>query len=342
MASSDRLCVVTGAFGYTGRHIARLLLDHGLRVRTLTNHPRIDDPFGGAVEVRPLNFLNSEELRESLRGADTLINTYWVRFAWGGETHESAVDHTKALIDAAKQAGVRRLVHVSITNPSADSDLSYFCGKGKLEEFIRGAGISYAILRPTVLFGPGDILINNIAWILRHFPVFGIPGRGDYRLQPVFIGDFAAKAVESIEGGANVTADVVGPEVYTFAELVKTMKGILRSRCAIVPVPPLMTLAAAKAIGMLLGDVVLTPDEVKGLMRNLLVSNQPPLCNARLSDWLRQNASSVGAHYASELGRRRARPRDVHQFQSRRAVRSEIEDVSDRKRELNCLLRGGR
>ncbi len=304
MASSDSLCVVTGAFGYTGRYIARLLLDRGLRVRTLTNHARVPDPL--AVEVRPLNFSRSEELRESLRGADVLINTYWVRFAWGGETHASAVENTKVLIDTAKQAGVRRLVHVSITNPSASSDLPYFRGKGQLEEFIRGAGISYAILRPTVLFGPDDILINNIAWILRHFPIFGIPGRGDYRLQPVFVEDFAAKAVESIDGGADVATDAVGPEVYTFAELLKTMVDILRSRCVIVPLPPTVALAAAKAIGMLLGDVVLTADEVKGLMRNLLVSNQPPLCNTRLSDWLRQNADTVGTHYASELARRRS------------------------------------
>jgi uncharacterized protein YbjT (DUF2867 family) len=283
-----------------------LLLDRGLRARTLTNHARVPDPFGGAVEVRPLNFSRSEELRESLRGADVLINTYWVRFAWGGETHASAVENTKVLIDTAKQAGVRRLVHVSITNPSASSDLPYFRGKGQLEEFIRGAGISYAILRPTVLFGPDDILINNIAWILRHFPIFGIPGRGDYRLQPVFVEDFAAKAVESIDGGADVATDAVGPEVYTFAELLKTMVDILRSRCVIVPLPPTVALAAAKAIGMLLGDVVLTADEVKGLMRNLLVSNQPPLCNTRLSDWLRQNADTVGTHYASELARRRS------------------------------------
>lgn len=305
MAESDRRCVVTGAFGYAGRHIARLLLDRGWRVRTLTNHPRVPDPFAGAVEVRPLHFSRPEELRESLSGADALINTYWVRFAWGGETHESAVAHSQALINAALAAGVRRLVHVSITNPSSDSDLPYFRGKGRLEEFIQSCGISYAILRPTVLFGHGDILINNIAWILRRFPVFGMPGGGGYRMQPVFVGDFAALAVESIDGSANVAIDAVGPETYTFAELLHTLKRILNSNCIIVPLPPMIALAAAKAIGAVLGDVVLTADEVKGLMRNLLVSTQPPPCSTRLSDWLRQNAASVGAHYESELARRR-------------------------------------
>jgi uncharacterized protein YbjT (DUF2867 family) len=305
MTSSERLCVVTGAFGYTGRIIARMLLDRGMRMRTLTNHPRMPDPFDGAVEIRPLHFSSPNELRASLNGADTLINTYWVRFAWGGETHESAVAHTKVLIDAAKTAGVRRLVHVSITNPSADSDLPYFRGKGQLEDFIRGAGISYAILRPTVLFGHGDILINNIAWVLRHFPVFGMPGRGDYKMQPVFVEDFAALAVSSIEGDANVAIDAVGPETYTFAELLRMLKEILHSRCAIVPLPPTLAWAASKIIGAIMGDVILTMDEVKGLMRNLLVSNQPPPCSTRLSEWLRQNADSIGAHYASELARRR-------------------------------------
>jgi NADH dehydrogenase len=305
VASSDRLCVVTGAFGYTGRYIARMLLGRGIRVRTLTNHPRSPDPFAGKVEIRPLHFSRAEELRESLRGADSLINTYWVRFPWAGETHASAVAHTGMLIGAAKDAGVRRVVHVSIANPSPSSDLSYYRGKGELEDFIRGAGISYAILRPTVLFGPEDILINNIAWVLRHLPVFGMPGRGDYRIQPVFVEDFAALVSGSIDGDRDVTIDAVGPEIYTFAELLQTIKGIIGSRCVVVPMPPMLALAAAKAIGRLFGDVMLTGDEVKGLMRDLLVSNQPPPCHTRLSDWLRQNAGSVGMRYASELSRRR-------------------------------------
>jgi uncharacterized protein YbjT (DUF2867 family) len=306
MTSSERLCVVTGAFGYTGRIIARMLLDRGIRVRTLTNHPRVPDPFDGAVEIRPLQFSRPDQLRDSLHGADALINTYWVRFAWGGETHASAVAHTRELIEAAKAAGVRRLVHVSITNPSADSDLPYFRGKGQLEDFIRrGAGISYAILRPTVLFGHGDILINNIAWVLRHFPAFGMPGRGDYKMQPVFVEDFAALAVSSIDGDTNVAIDAVGPETYTFAELLQMLKDILHSRCAIVPLPPTLAWAASKVIGAIMGDVILTRDEVTGLMRNLLVSSEPPTCPTRLSVWLREHADSVGLHYASELARRR-------------------------------------
>jgi uncharacterized protein YbjT (DUF2867 family) len=305
MATNRQLCVVTGAFGYTGQVIARLPLDRGMRVRTLTNHPRVPDPFDGAVEVRPLAFSRPEELHDSLRGADVLLNTYWVRFGWGGESHESAVAHTKVLIDAATASGVRRLVHVSITNPSADSDLSYFRGKGQLENFIRGAGLSHAIVRPTVLFGHGDILINNIAWILRHFPIFGMPGRGDYKMQPVFVEDFAAMVVGTIDGDANMIADAVGPETYTFAELLSMLKEILRSRCLIMPMPPMMAWAASKAIGAIMGDVVLTIDEVKGLMRNLLVSSKPPTCSTRLSEWSRKNAESIGVRYASELARRR-------------------------------------
>lgn len=296
---------MTGAFGYTGRQIARVLLGRGFRVRTLTNHPRVPDPFNGAVEVRPLDFSKPDELRASLRGADALINTFWVRFPWGGETHERAVAHSKTFIDAALGAEVKRLVHVSITNPSPDSDLSYFRGKGQLEEYIRKVGISHAILRPAVFFGDGDILINNIAWILRHFPAFGMPGRGDYRMQPVFVEDFAAMTVEAIDGTTNVVVDAVGPEIYTFAELLGKIKRMLRSRCAIVPLPPMVALAAAKAIGLVLGDVVLTADEVKGLMRNLLVSNAPPSCSTRLSEWMEKNLASLGARYASELARRR-------------------------------------
>ena len=207
--------VVTGAFSYTGRYIAERLLARGERVVTLTNHPHRRDPFAGRVEIQPYAFERPEELIKTLRGVSTFFNTYWVRFPHGGMTYDRAVENSKILIRCARQAGVRRFVHVSITNPSLDSRFHYFSGKARVEQALRESGLSYAILRPTVVFGDGGILIHNIAWLLRKFPVFALPGRGDCRLQPVYVEDVADLAVEAAAQSENETLDAAGPEIFT-------------------------------------------------------------------------------------------------------------------------------
>lgn len=295
--------MVTGAFGYLGRHITSLLLEQGQRVRTLTNHANRPHPFGDRVEAVPFHFDVPSKLTASLRGAATLYNTYWVRFSRGDATFDRAVANSLVLIRAATEAGVRRIVHIGITNPSLDSPLPYFRGKAVVERALLESGMSYAILRPTVLFGEGDILINNIAWLLRRLPVFGLFGKGEYRLQPAHVGDVAALAVESSGRVGNVILDAVGPETYTFEELVRLVRQRVGSRAMIVRVPALAALAAARLIGSLVGDVVITPDEVSGLTANLLVSDQPPTCPTRFSRWLQDHAHELGAHYASELER---------------------------------------
>ena len=221
--SSPPLSVVTGAFGYTGRYITRLLLEQGETVRTLTRSPAFSSPFGDRVETRPLNFDDTGQLAESLKGADTLYNTYWIRFARGGITHDVAVGNTRTLLRAATEAGVRRVVHISITNASEDSPLPYFRGKALGERAVRESGLSYAILRPTQLFGYEDILINNIAWFLRRFPVFLIGGSGDYLIQPVSVKDVANLAVAAAGDIDDTVIDAVGPETFTFEELVRLL-----------------------------------------------------------------------------------------------------------------------
>ena len=295
--------VVTGAFGYTGKYITRRLLALGQTVKTLTGHPRRDSPFGDRVSVAPFDFEQPDRLVASLRGAQTLFNTYWVRFCYKSVTFQQAVANTRRLIAAAEQAGVRRLVHVSITNPSRDSPLPYFRGKAELEDAIRKSRPSHAIIRPTVVFGQEDILINNIAWLLRRFPVFALPGQGDYRLQPVFVEDLAQIAVDAAGRDDNIVMDAVGPETYTFAELVRLIADAIGKRVVLVRAPRRLALLVSRLIGYVTEDVVLTRDELEGLMTNLLVSNEPPTGPTRLSGWLREHAASVGRAYASELER---------------------------------------
>ena len=300
---SRQMDVVTGAFGYTGRHIARRLLEMGRTVKTLTGHPARFDPFDGRVAAEPLDFSQPDRLRESLRGAATLYNTYWIRFPHGATTFDTAVANSRVLLKAAVEAGVRRVVHISITGANSASPLPYFRGKGLVEEELTGQGVSYGIVRPTIVFGDEDILLNNIAWALRRFPMFPLPGRGQYRVQPVYVGDLAKIAVRAGMEEANVVRDGAGPETLTFAQMVQAIRSTVGSRTVTIPVPPYLALALSSAIGLLVRDVVLTKDEIRGLMAGLLVSRDPPTGTVALSDWLQQNKATLGRRYRSELSR---------------------------------------
>ena len=302
--TSPQAHVVTGAFGYTGKYIAQRLLDAGHAVRTLTNSPQRTNPFGSRVAVHPYNFDDPPKLVAALQGADVLHNTYWVRFTHTLFKQADAVDNTLTLFDAAKQAGVKRIVHVSITNPSDDSPLEYFAGKARLERALMESGLSYAILRPAVLFGHEDILINNIAWMLRKLPIFGVFGNGRYRLQPMYVEDFADLAVHQAAQSPNVIIDAIGPETFTFRELVKTIAQAIGVRRLIVPAPPALGFALGWLLGRIKGDVIITRQEIRGLMDDLLYVNSPPAGSTKLSDWARQHADELGKHYANELARR--------------------------------------
>ena len=295
--------VVTGAFSYTGKYVTRILLDRGHTVRTLTHHTKRPNPFGDRVSVLPYNFDNPDRLAESLGGASTLINTYWVRFPHGESTFERAVRNTRTMIEAAKRAGVRRIVHVSIANPSLDSPLSYYKGKAQLEEAVKRSGLSYAIVRPTVIFGAEDILINNIAWFVRRFPAFGIPGDGRYGIRPIYVEDMAKILADAAEGQTNELIDAVGPETFTFEDLVRLIAKQVGAPVRLIHLPAALAYVSTRAIGVFTKDVILTWEEYKGLMANLLVTTGQATGQTRLSEWLRANRGHVGKQYASEIAR---------------------------------------
>ena len=294
--------VVTGAFSYSGRFVAAQLLEHGRDVRTLTNHPKPDDPLARRITAYPLDFENGDRLVAALTGADTLYNTYWVRAPRGSLTHRVAVENTRRLIAAARRAGVRRIVQTSIANPTASSS-SYYRGKAALEEAVRSSGLSYAIERPTLLFGEGDVLINNIAWLLRHLPIFAIPGDGRYHLQPIHVKDHAGLLVEVGGQPANVVVDSAGPEIFTFDELVHLLRRAMSVRTVVVHLPPVLAMAGASVAGRLVHDILLTREELDDLMHDILLSHEPPRGTTLLTDWLPLHRDDVGRRYASEIAR---------------------------------------
>jgi NADH dehydrogenase len=294
---------VTGAFSYTGRAITHRLLEAGREVRTLTGHPDRPDPFGGKVTVLPFAFDDPAAMAAGLRGAAVLYNTYWVRFPYRGVGFDQALRNTRTLLHVAKEAGVRRVVHISITNPSKDSALAYFRGKALAEEAVANSGMSHAVIRPTVIFGEGDVLINNIAWLARRLPLFGIPGTGAYHVRPVYVGDVADLAVDAGGRDDNLLIDAVGPETYTFDDLVRLVARHVGRRPRLVHLPPPALRGLVKVLGIALGDVILTVDEVRGLMAGLVATEGPATGATRLSEWLGEHAGDVGRVYASELAR---------------------------------------
>ena len=301
---------VTGAYGYSGKYITQRLLDGGHTVITLTNSLHRDNPFGDKVTAFPFNFDAPDTLAASLQDVDVLINTYWVRFNHKLFSHANAVANTKTLFESAVKARVKRVVHISITNPSEDSPLEYFSGKAELEKALMDSGLSYAILRPTVLFGKEDILINNIAWALRRFPVFGVFGDGQYKLQPIYVDDLAQIAVEQSLSSENVIIDAIGPETFTYRELVAQIGERIGKRRLIVSIPPPLGLFVGTCIGWCVNDVFITKAEIEGLMQNLLYVESPPAGNTPLTGWIKENAEMLGRRYASELARRRDRNSD--------------------------------
>lgn len=298
---------VTGAFGYSGKYIARRLLDRGHKVMTLTNSANRKNPFNGNVPAYPFNFDNPAGLKESLKGVTVLYNNYWVRFNHKTFTHADAVENTITLFNAAREAGVERIVHVSITNPSEDSRLEYFSGKAKLEKALIKSGVSYAILRPAHLFGKEDIFINNIAWALRRFPVFCVFGNGNYRLQPIHVDDLARLAVKQGSLRENRIIDAIGPETFTYKELVRAIGNIIGCRRPVIPVPPALGYGIGYIIGKLMDDVFITRAEIDGLMADLLYVDSIPAGETKLTDWAQKHAASLGQKYTSELARRRDR-----------------------------------
>jgi uncharacterized protein YbjT (DUF2867 family) len=293
---------VTGATSYTGRFIGERLVASDRRVIDLTRTPRSPHPLGPLALSAAIG-TDADELARTLDGVDTLYNTFWIRFERGPITYDWAIERCRTLFEAARSAGIRRIVHLSVINAAHDAPTAYFRAKAAVEDLLAASGVEHGIVRPTITFGPGDILVNNLAWTLRRAPVFGIPGDGRYRMQPVHIDDIADIAVRLGSTAGNVTVDAAGPDVLAFDEFVALVRGAVDSRARLVHVPAWAALAAARVIGLVVRDVVLTRDEVTELQSGLMTSSAPPTGKVRLGDWLTEHGDALGRSWASELDR---------------------------------------
>lgn len=295
----EMIDVVTGAFGYIGRYITAQLIESGRSVKTITTHVNKPNPFGDQVVAHPYHFDQPELLEATLRGVHTLYNTYWVRFEVGSTTFSQAIENTRVLFETAKKAGVQKIVHISVAQPSLDSSLPYYKGKALTEQALKNLDIPYCIVRPTLVFGKEDILVNNIAWLLRKFPIFPIFGDGQYRLRPIYVDDLASIAITNEEP----LIDAIGPEEFTFEAFVQLIARTVSPNTFFVNVPPSLGIILGNILGVVLRDIILTEAELEGLMANLLTSQQEPNGSIKFSEWIKFGKRTLGTRYISELAR---------------------------------------
>ena len=292
--------LVTGANGYTGRYVASRLVAAGRDVRTLTRDPGSVD---GPIQAFPYAFDEPDRLAAAFQGVDTFYNTYWVRFVRGSATHELAVAHSRALITAAARAGVRRMVHVSIMNPDADSAYTYHRGKAFVEQAVRDSGMGYAIVRPSVLFGGEEVLLNNVAWLLRRLHVFTVPGDGRYPVRPTHVEDLADLMVTLAGERDDVVRNAGGPETFEFGALVRKIRDAIGARALVVDAPRALVLPLTRLVNRVTGDVTVHPAELDSLMEGLASCDGPTAGERRYTDFLAENAEDYGRSYTNEVRR---------------------------------------
>ena len=295
-----RRAVVTGAFSYTGAAVARELHRRGWTVHTLTNRRCPLDM--QHVSASPLRF-EQDYLESQLRDADVFVNPYWVRIPYAGQTFESAVGNSELLVTAAARAGVKRFVHVSVSNASLSSKLGYYHGKAKVDDAVRRSGLSHAIVRPTLIVGPSDVLSANIAWFLRQFPLFPVPGGGTCRLQPVTLDDTGRIIADAAEASGDQDIDAAGPDTWTFREYVQLLARACGVESLVFGAPDWLALGMLRMLEPLLGDVILTREELLGLEQELLISRAPPLGTESVEAWLMAHGGSLGKTYVNDINR---------------------------------------
>ena len=295
---------VTGAFSYTGSAIARELLARDRQVRTLVRSPPpAGHPLAESVEVAPLALDDQAALVSALAGIEVLHNTFWIRFPRGRSTFEWAIAASARLFRAAAAAGVERIVHISVTRPSVSSPYAYFRAKAAVDELALGGSVPATSVRPSLVFGGRqEILVNNIAWFLRRSPAFAVPRR-PCRVQPVHVEDVARIAADAGGSPEPGIVDAVGPETFTYRELVEHIAAAVGSRARLVPLPEQAVAALGRTAGVPLRDTVVTAEELGALTASLLTSDEPPLGRVSFSEWVAGQADWLGREYHSELER---------------------------------------
>jgi NADH dehydrogenase len=276
------LVTIFGGSGFLGRHAVRALAKAGYRIRVAVRHPASAYfliPMGtvGQIQLVKCNVCDADQVAAALTGADAAINLTGILYPHGGQGFEEIhADAAANIAGAARDAGVKSLVHVSAIGADPDSSSRYASSKGEGEARLREAFPDAAVLRPSLLFGPEDGFFNKFAWLARMVPALPLVGGGHTRFQPLFVGDAAAAIVKCVSDPATrgKTYELGGPTVYSFKALMQIVLHETGRRRLLVPVPffaasiKAFFLQASAFVGI---EPLLTMDQVKLLKTDNVV-----------------------------------------------------------------------
>lgn len=239
-----REVLVTGGTGFLGRHVCRALIARGYLPRLLVrvgSEGRIPEDIRRAGRVTPGDVTNREFVEMAAQSTEAIVHLAGIirEFPADDVTFEKVhVESTRHVVHAAKFWGIPRLVHVSALGAAPGDPGSYFDSKGRAEEIVRRSGLAWTIFRPSGIFGPGDRFLTELGRAVRHAPVLPVPGDGKFLLQPVFVGDVVKGIADCLNRPGTETRafDVVGPERFTYGELVDRIAAAAGCRVRKVPI----------------------------------------------------------------------------------------------------------
>ncbi len=276
-----KLVTVFGGSGFLGRHVVRALAARGWRVRVAVRRPDLAghlQPLGGVGQIHAVqaNLRYPESVAAAVAGCDAVVNLVGLLYESGRQTFDAVhVFGARAVAEAAAEAGVSSLVHMSSIGTAADSEAEYAASKAAGEQAVLAAFPNARIFRASVMFGQGDDFFNRFAAMARIAPILPLIGGGETRFQPVFAGDVAEAVARALDGAGEPgkVYELGGPEVLTFREILEFILEETGRKRFLVPVPfALMRMKAS--VLQLLPKPLLTVDQVKMLEQDNVVSEE--------------------------------------------------------------------
>ena len=262
------LVTVFGGTGFLGRRVVRHLRDANFSVRIASRHPEQGSPpFAGgesSVESVRADINDDASVLAATRDASAVVNAVSLYVEHGKDTFRSVhVEAAGRVARLARQSGSARIAHLSGIGSDVRSTSSYIRSRGEGEEAVRQAFPRATMIRPAVMFGPGDAFATPLLKMLRVLPLFPMFGRGQTRLQPVYVDDVAEAIARALRvPDAALAYDLAGPRIYTYEELLRTMAAHVGKTPLLLPLP----FALWRAIGhasKILPNPPITPSQVE-------------------------------------------------------------------------------
>lgn len=311
------MLLMTGGTGFVGRAVLRHLAEQGLPVRTLLRpSPRSPQlPRGVATEVALAALSDRRGLRAALVGVDVVIHLAGSeRRGQAADLETVDVQGTENLVEAAADAGVRRIVYVSHLGAELASAYPLLRAKARAEEAIRHSGVPFTILRSGLLFGPGDAFTTWLAMLAAMVPLlFPIPGDGTTLLQPLWVEDLATALAWSLEDERTIgqRIDIGGPEFLTVKEVVGMVLAATRQHRTLLPVPPRYLRAAAWVLSTAFpsAPVNILWFDYLAVSRTAELATLPRIFGLQPARMETRLEHLHGRHWGRELLRRPFRPR---------------------------------